>query len=179
MGTNSKILEMQMGLESLDIPAEDFLAYYDTDDIATILAAIDDLGTYVEKAGPFDGVLGFSQGAVLAAMLLIRNRHAPPFKFAVFVCAGTPFSEDLLRQGRLEYVNFERDGILINIPSAHIIGSKDPSVDHAYELARVCESHSQSVYDHGAGHEIPRSPRGVTEEMVRVIEDVIAKATVG
>ncbi|RMD39238.1 hypothetical protein DV735_g5890, partial [Chaetothyriales sp. CBS 134920] len=62
-------------LESLDIPAEDFLAYYDTDDIATILAAIDHLGTYVEKAGPFDGVLGFSQGADAATHLPLLTQE--------------------------------------------------------------------------------------------------------
>jgi len=46
----------------------------------------------VDEEGPFDGVMGFSQGASLAASILIHHQIEkpwlpPPFRVAVFLCA--------------------------------------------------------------------------------------------
>lgn len=59
--------------------------YYDPDSPETILTAIDDLTEYIQENVPFQGVIGFSQGASLAAMVLARARYAnpPPFAFAI------------------------------------------------------------------------------------------------
>jgi hypothetical protein len=48
--------------------------------------------------GPYDGILGYSQGATLAAQVLIKDaletaqdpKHHPPFKFAIFFNGATP-----------------------------------------------------------------------------------------
>lgn len=50
------------------------------------------------EEGPYDGILGYSQGATLAAQVLIRHaienpdcpEHERPFKFAVFFNSATP-----------------------------------------------------------------------------------------
>lgn len=49
--------------------------------------------------GPFDGVMGFSQGAALAASLIIEHKKQNPyeedlFKFAIFIGATLPFNVD-------------------------------------------------------------------------------------
>lgn len=53
----------------------------------------------IEEEGPFDGVIGFSQGASLAiSFILHRELHSPglpcPFRFAVFFCANLVISPD-------------------------------------------------------------------------------------
>ena len=52
----------------------------------------------IEEEGPFDGVMGFSQGAALAASLILERRKKNPFdeifKFAIFICATLPFNRD-------------------------------------------------------------------------------------
>ena len=164
----------------MDLTAIEYLSYFDPDSASTILDAINDLDAYVSEAGPFDGVLGFSQGAVLAATLLARRRHHPPFIFAIFICAGPPFSETALKKGVVEFLDPAKDeGPVILVPSAHIYGAKDPNAEYAHVLAKLCQNYGQIIYDHGAGHEIPRSPRGVTEGMAGAIRNVIMKATLG
>ncbi|KAI9044724.1 uncharacterized protein KD926_011694 [Aspergillus affinis] len=47
-------------------------SYFD-ESAASILGAVVDLAQYIDTHGPFDGVIGFSQGAVLAATLIIAQ----------------------------------------------------------------------------------------------------------
>jgi hypothetical protein len=152
-------------------------AYYNTTDTASILQAVDDLSAYVEAEGPFDGVMGFSQGAALAAMLLVRASSSPPFSFAIFICAGVPFSENSLRLGVLRYLDPESVGEVIQVPTANIVGARDADLFAAMAMMRLCTSQGRRLFDHGAGHEVPVNPREVTGNMARCIEDVIAKAT--
>lgn len=51
----------------------------------------------MEEEGPFDGVLGFSQGAALAASLILEHQKTERedlFRFAVFAGASLPFNRD-------------------------------------------------------------------------------------
>lgn len=49
----------------------------------------------IEEEGPFDGVIGFSQGAALAASIMLEHAKTNPFedifKLAVFAGASLPF----------------------------------------------------------------------------------------
>ncbi|ROT35061.1 hypothetical protein SODALDRAFT_394970 [Sodiomyces alkalinus F11] len=59
--------------------------------------AIDHLEEIIDEAGPFDGVLGFSQGAALALsyLHLCESRNEPsPFKFALCFSSVMPCSAD-------------------------------------------------------------------------------------
>ncbi|KAF2229267.1 DUF341 domain-containing protein [Viridothelium virens] len=168
------------GSETLNLGPDECLAYYDSGSASSILEAIKDLDAYVKKAGPFDGILGFSQGAVLAAMLLARHGCHAPFSLAIFICADIPFSEQALKKGVVELLEpGKEEEPVILVPSAHIYGARDPDVEHAHVLAKLCQDYGRVTYDHGAGHEIPRSPSGVTDEMTDVIQNVILKATLG
>lgn len=51
----------------------------------------------LEKQGPYDGVLAFSQGCALAATLMLdiqstSEARKQPFKFAIYICGGIPLS---------------------------------------------------------------------------------------
>lgn len=174
---NTKLV---LGIPSEMLSENGPLAFYDPYDPESILTALDDLDEYVEDAGPFDGILGFSQGAALAAMLLVRHGAAkPPVLFAVFICGGQPYNEDILKKGVCEFIDPTSDEQIIHVPTANILGGKDKDLDHTERLLRLCQSWGRFSYDHGAGHEIPRTPKGVTEEMARVIEQAMLKSTLG
>lgn len=54
------------------------------------------LKEFLTQSGPFDVVIGFSQGAALAASLLLHQRIEDPkaepwFKAAIFICSPLPF----------------------------------------------------------------------------------------
>ena len=47
------------------------------------------------------------------------------------------------------------DDVRIDIPTAHVYGAKDPRWPASMQLAFACEN--RQMYDHGGGHDIPRS----------------------
>ena len=63
------------------------------------------------KQGPFDGIMGFSQGATLAGYLCANREELKlDFKFAIMMCG---------------FKSYLIDKVNINIPSIHIIGKND------------------------------------------------------
>ncbi|KAL9122565.1 MAG: hypothetical protein Q9187_000879 [Circinaria calcarea] len=73
--------------------------YYNPISPASIRQAEEELFEIIENEGPFDGVLGYSGGAGLAAQLIVRDLienpkkllSERPFRFAVFINGTTPF----------------------------------------------------------------------------------------
>lgn len=100
--------------------------------------ALDDLDDFIHDNGPFDGVIGFSQGASMAASYLLHH-HArqpnqrPPFAFAVFLSSVAAFSPDenhslpivqrLLRQLYPAVRDFP-EGICKKLPQADAVFAK-------------------------------------------------------
>ncbi|RDW58261.1 hypothetical protein BP6252_13672 [Coleophoma cylindrospora] len=181
------------------------------------------LAKYIQENGPYDAVMGFSQGCSLASSFLIAYRSdnphtAPPFKAAIFICGGIPVdvlssygidvtqealdwdrsskidlmnqasSEAILRDGKnrwgprfSSYDNLEtaysQEGInsskstmvfgidvakipkemKIPIPTVHIFGSRDPRFPASLTLAQFCDERLRRLFDHGGGHEVPRT----------------------
>ena len=75
-----------------------YLCYYDIPLESKVRAAQEYILGVVEDEGPFDGILGFSQGAALAASILLeqtcsiqQNPESSMFKFAIFICATRPW----------------------------------------------------------------------------------------
>ena len=135
--------------------------------------ACDFLQQYVEQhdGGPFDGVLGFSEGASVASSLILRQsaeKRTNLFNFAIFICGIPPFRWD--RKGSiLADETTER----IDIPTAHIVGSKDPLYQTSRVLYNLCHQPSASIFDHRGAHTIPwdfLSTQGITKEIRAVIE---------
>ncbi|KAL4936974.1 serine hydrolase-domain-containing protein [Aspergillus oleicola] len=211
---------------------------------------------YCANHGPFDAVMGFSQGcSLLASLVLFRSFEGEykltgrgtsneingigngcmnggreqngtvvegelPFKSAIFICGGIPlyalsdlglpitdaaeainkesglllnntagslntFAKDtsqikrgiglwdknlssnaLLHDPRmrpdrsnvfgLDFTSFPKWAI-IDIPTVHIYGGKDPRWPAGIQLAEFCESNKREEFDHGGGHDIPRT----------------------
>ncbi|KAI3810315.1 hypothetical protein L1987_19927 [Smallanthus sonchifolius] len=108
----------------------------------------------VTKNGPFDGILGFSQGAAMAACVAAQKlslKGEIDFRF-VILCSG--FCVNLA----------ENEKNLINCPSLHIYGSdhgKDTQIafDASRRLVSLFEEGSSVIIEHDYGHIIPtRSP---------------------
>ncbi len=171
-----------LGIEELFPSSEGYFAFYDPESPPSVLSALDDLDAYVAKEGPFDGVMGFSQGAALAAMLMIRHYSSTmsesegPFRFAVFICAAVPHKEVALRHGMVEFLDPAVDGQPIKVPTTNIVGARDPHIGNAITLGNLCQDRGRAVFDHGGGHEIPRHPKEITAEMAHAILDTIQKA---
>lgn len=164
------------GIESLVSPGDDVFRYVDEKSPASFVKAMADLNLYITEAGPFDGVMAFSEGGALAASLIIQKMQEdrrqqqlyPLFKCAIFFSGGVPMDPSAgagLRDRRL--MGFEQDGEVIEIPTAHIWGENDklyPTFGPV--LSGLCKRDRRAVFIHTNGHEIP-GPRSA---------DAVAKA---
>jgi len=73
-----------------------FLAWYRRHFADDVTAALEMINRVIEEDGPYDGIIGFSEGAAAAASVLLAppdgSDEPPRFKFAVFICSVIPFS---------------------------------------------------------------------------------------
>lgn len=106
------------------------------------------------RDGPFDGILGFSQGAAMAAIACAHQdmfKGEMNFRFAVLCSGYAP------RLGDIGHGS-------INCPSLHIFGSgrgKDRQISNeaSRHLTAYFEEGSSVIIQHDSGHIIPtRSP---------------------
>ncbi|RDL39060.1 DUF341-domain-containing protein [Venustampulla echinocandica] len=168
------------GLESLSDQSAEHYAYYNVGAGAasSIAIALDQLEAYIALEGPFDGVLGFSQGAGLAIMLLVRRYHGdpvapPPFKCAILfspVSVYDPVAYE--KRGQVRLLDGTLDGkYSITIPTAIIYGKEDSRKQECEGLLSSCDPTKRSVLIHEGNHEIPgiglRSELAGTVNMVR------------
>ena len=159
-----------------------------------LFQSLDMLAEVLKRDGPFDGVMAFSQGTILAAILasllegqaridafhravqispdimpypgkFINLRH-PPFKFGILY-AG--------RVGTTRYSDWLYEDPLIDTPFCHFVGKWDPMVDHEERdavLAKLSGSRESRTIVHAGGHFVP-----VDDEMIRQVVDFIAKSS--
>ncbi|KAL9093842.1 MAG: hypothetical protein Q9165_003765 [Trypethelium subeluteriae] len=133
------------------------------DDLASVSSAYQLLYDIIEEEGPFDGILGFSQGATLAAAFLLHHAKKNPldlpfvhFKYAIFIAGGAPRrsdTEDLLP-------GYDK---IVRIPTVHIVGKQDEAYADALELFQLCHAETATLLTYDVGHIIPRAPNMVAE----------------
>ena len=58
---------------------------------------------------------------------------------------------------------------LIQIPTVHVYGTKDPRYPSSVTLEHFCEEKVRRTYDHGGGHDIPRI-KDVSVRMAELVE---------
>ncbi|KAJ5330122.1 hypothetical protein N7452_010512 [Penicillium brevicompactum] len=131
------------------LPEEPTFAYCTPTVPETCMKAIKDLDKYLETEEPYDGVIGFSLGRLLEYNDTIEESVTPL---------------DLA----------EIDGI-IDIPTAHIWGSRDPDRLNAQLASQACDEDTRSVFVHERGHEVPMSPENVISA-AKVINRAITRA---
>ena len=140
----------------------DCYSFYDGPTASSIRESVKDLSNYIATEGPFDGVIGFSQGAVLAATLIIAVESgllkAPtPFRFAIFLCGGLPFDFLALQAETMKFVDPDLVKVpLSNLPVANAWASNDIDYPGAGEpLSRLCVPEKSWNIVHDAGHGVP------------------------
>ena len=133
----------------------------------------------VEEEGPFEGVLGYSQGAEFAASLLLQEEWRDIFKFAIFI-GGTPpwHTEAFAAAKELGYCKIlpESRQSAIDVPTAHIIGRGDSLREAGKLLLSSCNQRKAKVYDHNGAHGVPRG-QAAMEELTAALDWVVDRAT--
>lgn len=202
-----------------------YYSFYRGTGVSVVRAAHDWLRELLDREGPYDGVMLFSQGcSLISSFLMYHQAETPhlllPFKVAIFICGGVPLAviEDLgvqvsakareldartskQLQQRASAVETAAPGTdywievderlfdpsapiepsdvfgldftkinkpLISIPTVHIYGSKDPRFPASVQLAHFCESSMKRTYDHGGGHDVPRT-KEVSENIAELV----------
>ena len=94
------------------------------------------LYNYSKKYGPFDGIIGFSQGASMAYLLSTLIE----INFVINICG-------------VNYPNMCNDSKKINIPSLNIIGKNDPYKERSLMLANYY--YNPEIYYCNSEHVFP------------------------
>lgn len=179
-------IELIVGIESITGVDDEFLQYADLDSNESCLKALYDLETFVVEEGPFDGVIGFSLGATLAASLMVyklrknpqKERLHPTFRCAIFFCGGIPEVLEMDGGTGRRQMSYETDGELIEVPTAHIWGANDHSwPNFGTVLSKLCHHDQRAVFIHQGGHEVP-GPKDQDSmlQAIRVIKRTIELA---
>ena len=162
--------------------AEDnYFGYFEREDLKSCQKVLTDLQKFIAVEGPFDGVIAFSQGAVIASTLIVQHarrnpRAAPIFKCAIFFSGGQPCDPDLLESGEVREMNFKEDGEVIQVPTANIWGRNDP-FHWVSEIDRLCAADRRISYIHEGSHEIPGSKmKDAVTDCVNIFRRVIDMA---
>ena len=131
----------------------------------------------METEGPFDGIVGYSEGATIAGTLLLHEQmrerdegRIPMFKCALFFGGWPPMTPTL--DG---LVLADESDLMLEVPTCHIIGSLDPYLHGNLALYNVCDPDTAFIFDHAKGHTLPRDKHMVKElgdTVRRMIDEV-------
>lgn len=136
-------------------------------------ASLDHLEQYIRQHGPFDGLMGFSQGAGLSALAaLLQHRglkfqDIPKIKFCILIAGGKckdPQFDALYAKAAA--------GDKIPTPACIMIGDQDQH-KAACEAVIPCFNSNLIVLRHATGHQVPR----LTEEQAESLVSLIRQAS--
>ncbi|XP_017292766.1 esterase OVCA2 [Kryptolebias marmoratus] len=132
-----------------DIQAKSFNAQQQCEQSLGLDESVAAVREAVEAQGPFDGILGFSQGAAFVAMLCsLQEQKLEPlfnFRFAVLV-AG-------FRSACKEHEKFY--AAPLQIPSLHVFGLEDRVIPDTMSRELLPSFHDPQVLIHPGGHFVP------------------------
>ncbi|KAL2863131.1 uncharacterized protein BJX67DRAFT_384988 [Aspergillus lucknowensis] len=185
-GTSSKILEMQTAAfryelgdghtydfvegtfsESLApefkafIPTETVgFSYFDLDPTRASLQPVQDFEAFLAAEGPYDGVIAFSQGIILASTLILQNmqeQKPSPFKCAIFFSPrlGPMDYREFQKSGTVNEIRADQHAGVMTVPTALIWGSEDPDRPKAVEMQKLFSEGALFTYMHSGGHTVP------------------------
>ncbi|KJZ74255.1 hypothetical protein HIM_06261 [Hirsutella minnesotensis 3608] len=128
---------------------------------------VDRLLDIIQADPEIEGILGYSEGAMTAATLILEEKlrwesQGVPrrIKCAIFFAGWPPVR--LLEQ-TVEPMLADESEDLIDVPTCHIIGCKDPYVHGALALFNMCDPDTAQLFDHGQGHTLPRDEKTISE----------------
>lgn len=119
------------------------------------------------KHGPIDGLVGFSQGAILSAALPglqakgVALQKVPKIKYLIII-GGAKFKEPSLAETAFS--------LPVQIPSLHFLGDQDFLKEHGIELLKSFVD--PVVIKHPKGHTVPRLDEKGLSMMLNFIERI-------
>lgn len=126
----------------------------------------------VDEEGPFQGIIGASEGSMAAASFLMReletcrkNNRQSSFRCGIFM-VGFPAIDD---RGRWILSDGDSD-LRITIPTCHIIGKRDPVRCAGVALMNTCDPDSRVLILHEEGHIIPHQ-----SDIMRQVGDFVRR----
>ncbi|PSN66570.1 hypothetical protein BS50DRAFT_552127 [Corynespora cassiicola Philippines] len=152
---------MAPDLSGISSSKENHYAYFDPNDPASYLSAFAMLENFIELEGPFDGVIGFSQGAGLAIMYMAKRKienpqASPPWRCAILfspTAIGDPFQ--WLGTGEMHRLQRLPGDSVIDIPTTMIWGSRDEYAVDLLSLKVLFQARSFWHHIFNGGHELP------------------------
>lgn len=130
---------------------------------------LESIKSCVEKEGPFVGLIGFSQGAGLAAMISPNFSQlfgqSDPLKFAIFYSGFKVVDNPVLDK----YYKTK-----ISIPTLHVIGELDTVVTNERSMRlydECCEPKSATILKHPGGHFVPNA-RNIVDKEIAWLQNV-------
>lgn len=160
----------------LDPAYEGFLSSDSADDKDKLFSSVDDALDYLDdlvaEEGPFDGVLGFSEGASLATAYLLRLAHRDQlhstFRFSLLFASGgfdMSYLQQTPRQQGGSASSLRAPGMgtsegwfrKLDIPTLHVIGDADELREKSSKMVQLWQAGSAIVVDHPDGHVIPKN----------------------
>ncbi|KAI1733376.1 serine hydrolase FSH [Xylaria scruposa] len=149
-------------LKTLSDSSNQHYAYYDTTSPSSFIAALDNLEAYIDNEGPFDGVLAYSQGAGLIAMLLVRMQLLQPETQCPFRCAILFSPVQIydpvayIERGEISILHRKTPSVIFpTIPVVIIFGEVDERRDECIGVQDICDPDLTFVFMHEGGHEVP------------------------
>lgn len=125
------LLRSEVASESVsDSGYDDELSTHHVHNNKSAQQALDYLYEIMEKQGPFDGIIGYSEGATIAATLLLHEQRrfekegrVPMFKCAVFFAGWPPMTPELD-----DIVLSDESDLMITVPTCHVSKFRYPTV---------------------------------------------------
>lgn len=105
-----------------------------------------------QKLGPFDGILGFSQGSILAQILLRTNMLSPPPAFVILASPIGIHDDTLIFKEQT-----------LEIPGLIVIGERDTLVPSQESLDILKTLPILDIVSHHGGHYIASTSKSVGE----------------
>ncbi|XP_023673782.1 esterase OVCA2 [Paramormyrops kingsleyae] len=133
-----------------DVQAKSFDAGQECEASLGLEESVEAVRQAVQGLGPFDGILGFSQGAALVAMLcaLQEQGKEPQFKFR-FAILVAGFRSACAQHGKLY------EAPALSLPSLHVFGQTDRVIPEAKSQALLSRFNCPQVLTHPGGHFVP------------------------
>jgi hypothetical protein len=155
------------------------------------------IASILKSEGPFDGVIGFSQGGAMAGMVasLLEPGRREAFE-ALYPKGGMRYPDSFLADTQtihpqlkfaVSYSGFAAAGVdaykgfyepKLTTPFLHILGTLDATVEEKRSLALVeaCEKSEGRVVYHPGGHFVPSSQKAYVSALIGFIKDVLHSA---
>lgn len=188
---------LSLGGQKTGDGVENFRSWWPSNESApeyySVDASFEAIKQSVQENGPYDGVIGFSQGAGFGAVLCAaihkldqytkpagdsKNPGTPPageeykqkdkpLKFGVFYSGF---------RAKPEYLQHWYEPP-ISVPSLHVLGSMDTVVSEERSMAlyNACNPDTRILLTHPGGHFVPNS-KSMVEAVVKFIQQVEEKA---